>query len=242
MPEARWSDHVANVVKADTFRGAHVNWSPVWCPTGGVRAPALVARARRWSTRIWWLRRRNGSRSGDSGDPESVLRWITKSTVRLADELTKAGHRCYRRRKPSRQHRCEPSRRHLRTLVDASSAPIGSVESCANTPRSHEVCRVSGIYGMDLGIVVPVTVPTAVGVARRAGWATRAMYALLGWGALLGSAVAAMGVVMVARDDPAASPAAAAGIVIFAAAFLMLTAWLLRPLVAGTGRRDGEAP
>jgi hypothetical protein len=27
------------------------------------------------------------------GDPESAFRWTTKSTVRLADELTKAGHR-----------------------------------------------------------------------------------------------------------------------------------------------------
>jgi len=29
---------------------------------------------------------------GTRGDPESALRWTTKSTVRLADELTKAGH------------------------------------------------------------------------------------------------------------------------------------------------------
>src|SRR5664280_2807056 len=39
---------------------------------------------------------------GTRGDPESALRWTTKSTVRLADELTKAGHEWMPSGKPER--------------------------------------------------------------------------------------------------------------------------------------------
>lgn len=114
---------------------------------------------------------------------------------------------------------------HLRGLVDVLDGPPYGVEYTQG-PAVFWIVK-----WMDLGIVVPVAVLTAVGILRRAGWATRAMYAVIGWGALLGCAVAAMGVVMVARDDPAASPAAAGGFVVFAVAFGVLDGWLLRPLV-----------
>ena len=117
---------------------------------------------------------------------------------------------------------------HLRSLVDVLDGPPYGVEY-TQSPAVFWIVK-----WMDLGIVVPVAVLTAVGILRRAEWAPRAMYAVIGWGALLGSAVAAMGVVMVARDDPAASPVVTAGLVVFAVAFLVLAGWLLRPLVTTT--------
>ncbi len=114
---------------------------------------------------------------------------------------------------------------HLRGVVDVvGGAPYG-----VEYTQSPAVFWV--VKWMDLGIVVPVAVVTAIGVTRRAPWATRLMYAVVGWGALLGCAVAAMGVVMVAQDDPAASPSSSAVFVVLALAFLTLTARLLRPLV-----------
>ncbi len=125
---------------------------------------------------------------------------------------------------------------HLRGLLDVVDGPPYGVEY-TQSPAVFWIVK-----WMDLGIVVPVAVLTAVGAARRTAWATRAMYAVIGWGALLGSAVAAMGLVMVARDDPAASTTAATGFVIFAAAFLVLDGWLLRPLVTGApADAKGEA-
>ena len=58
---------------------------------------------------------------------------------------------------------------------------------------------------------VGVALLTAVGVLRRASWARLLVYAVVGWAALLGTAVAAMGLVMVVNDDPAASPSWPAG-------------------------------
>lgn len=84
---------------------------------------------------------------------------------------------------------------------------------------------------MDLGLVVPLAVITAVGVLRRAPWASLPVYAALGSGTLLGSAVAAMGVVMVLRNDPAANNVVTGGFVVFALGFWVLTGWLFGPLL-----------
>lgn len=132
---------------------------------------------------------------------------------------------------------------HLRGLLDVIGGPPYAVEY-TQSPAVFWIVK-----WMDLGIVVPVAIVTAVGVTRRRRWATRLMYAVVGWGALLGSAVAAMGVVMVAHDDPAASTAGTAVFVGLAVALLALIGWLLGPVftapTTGTpqvrrrGRRGG---
>ena len=83
---------------------------------------------------------------------------------------------------------------------------------------------------MDLGIVVPAAIAAAIGLLRGASWAGKVMYAVIGWGALLGSAVAGMAVVMQVNDDPAASTTNTIVFVVFALSFLGLAAWIYRPL------------
>lgn len=115
---------------------------------------------------------------------------------------------------------------HLPTLLDAMSGTPQSIEY-VQSPTVFWVVKL-----MDLGIVVPVAVATAIALMRRAPWAGRAAYAVIAWGAMLGSAVAGMALVMVVNDDPAASPLMAMAFGVFAAAFLGLEVRLVRPLVS----------
>ncbi len=114
---------------------------------------------------------------------------------------------------------------HLRGVVDVVGGPPYGVEYTQG-PTVFWIVK-----WMDLGLVVPLSALTAVGVLRRAPWSRLLMYAVIGWAALLGTAVAAMGAVMVINDDPAASPGLVGGFVGFAVVFLALTGWLFRPLL-----------
>jgi hypothetical protein len=123
---------------------------------------------------------------------------------------------------------------HLRGLVEVVD---GSPDGVAYT-QSPTVFWV--VKWMDLGVVVPLSVLTAVGMLRRAPWAVRLTYAVIGWGALLASAVAAMGVVMVMHHDPSASLAVTCGFVGFALAFWALAGWLFRPLLREPPSGSGQ--
>ena len=59
---------------------------------------------------------------------------------------------------------------------------------------------------VDLGFIVPLALWTGVGLWRRRATATRLAYGLASFLTLQGAAVLAMGVVMLARQDPTASP------------------------------------
>jgi hypothetical protein len=61
------------------------------------------------------------------------------------------------------------------------------------------------IFLLDLGIVVPCTVAAGLALVRGAEVGQRALYAVVGWFALVPPSVAAMAVVMWARNDPHAS-------------------------------------
>ncbi len=54
---------------------------------------------------------------------------------------------------------------------------------------------------------------------------------MVGWAALLGTGVAAMGLVTAVNNDPAAGPGLAGGFVAFAVALLALAGWLFRRLL-----------
>ena len=84
---------------------------------------------------------------------------------------------------------------------------------------------------LDLGVVVPLTVATAVGLLRRRDWAARAFYAVLGWYAAVPGSVAAMALVMLGRDDPAASPGRAVLFTVAAVLFLVLAGRVFVPLL-----------
>src|SRR5664279_1144728 len=78
--------------KADTVsRGAHELESGV-VPDGRVRAPGAGRPAAEVSDPDLVAALEELVDPETRGDPESALRWTTKSTVHLSDELTKAGH------------------------------------------------------------------------------------------------------------------------------------------------------
>lgn len=65
-------------------------------------------------------------------------------------------------------------------------------------------------------------------------------YGVIGWGALLGSAAAAMALVMQINEDPTASTVNTVVFGCFAAAFVALDVALLKPLFR-PARSDGAA-
>jgi hypothetical protein len=69
----------------------------------------------------------------------------------------------------------------------------------------NDVSMYWSIFLLDLGIVVPATIAAAVGLLRDLDWGRKALFAVLGWFALVPASVAAMSVVMVVRNDPNAS-------------------------------------
>lgn len=84
---------------------------------------------------------------------------------------------------------------------------------------------------LDLGVFLPLTVATCVGLIRDEPWAPRAQYVVAGWFGLVGLAVAAMAVVMYVNDDPAATAAGTAFMTALGAAFALLAAYVYWPLV-----------
>lgn len=86
---------------------------------------------------------------------------------------------------------------------------------------------------MDLGIVVPSAVAAALALRRGSGVAVKAMYALVGWFALVPPSVTAMAVVMVVNDDPYASVASLGLFSVAAVAFTAFAVAVYRPLVTG---------
>jgi len=90
---------------------------------------------------------------------------------------------------------------------------------------------------MDLGIFLPATIATCTGLLRGAPWARKMLYALLGWFALVGPAVAGMAVAMYVNDDPAASGGSTVFVTLLGGLFAVLAAFLYRPLFRkGRGR------
>ena len=89
---------------------------------------------------------------------------------------------------------------------------------------------------MDLGMVVPATVATAAALRRGSAVAVKAMYALVGWFALVPPSVAAMALAMVAADDPYASVGSLALFSAAAVAFAAFANAVYRPLLDGRRR------
>jgi hypothetical protein len=124
---------------------------------------------------------------------------------------------------------------HLRPILAAWQNPA-SLTEYASSPTPFWMVKL-----MDLGIIVPAAVATAVGLLKGAGWARRAMYVLFTGYTCLAISVAAMGVVMYANADPDASLALAGGFLVFALVFAALTVLLYRPFLGQSDRSDGRA-
>lgn len=84
---------------------------------------------------------------------------------------------------------------------------------------------------MDLGIVAPALIVIAIGTLRNARWAEKGKYSAIGWVALLGSSVAAMAIVMLAKGDPSASTATTIVFGVFAALAVAMALRAYWPLI-----------
>jgi hypothetical protein len=106
----------------------------------------------------------------------------------------------------------------------------GVIEGRAVPAAAADVTMYWTIFLLDLGIVVPVAIATAVGLARRRRWAHKALYAVVGWFALVPASVAAMAVVKVLRGNPRADPGDAAVLIVMAVATGLLAVALYLPV------------
>jgi hypothetical protein len=113
---------------------------------------------------------------------------------------------------------------HLRTMLLAWQDPLRLTEY-ASSPTPFWMVKL-----MDLGIVVPAAMGTAVGLWRGAAWATRTTYVLMTGFTCLAVSVTAMALVMIRDSDPDASVGLAVGFGLFALVFVVLAGLLFRPL------------
>jgi hypothetical protein len=83
---------------------------------------------------------------------------------------------------------------------------------------------------LDLGVFLPLTVATWVGLHRGRAWSAKALLAVAGWFGLVGPAVAGMAIAMQVNDDPNASLGATAFMTALGLAFTAFAVDLFRPL------------
>lgn len=94
---------------------------------------------------------------------------------------------------------------------------------------------------LDLGIFLPLTVATCVGLVRDTPWAQQALFTVAGWFGLTGAAVAAMAIAMSANDDPSTTAAGTAFMTALGLAFAALAVSVYVPLLhprRASGTRD----
>lgn len=126
------------------------------------------------------------------------------------------------------------------TLARYLPALVGAASS---TRLPAEFAKSPGFYWsillLDLGIIVPATVVSAVALLRGASFALTAVYAIMVWYAVVPVSVAAMSVVMLATDDPNASSGQTGLLCTMALSFAGLAVWVLQPVLRI--RRPGSA-
>lgn len=94
---------------------------------------------------------------------------------------------------------------------------------------------------LDLGLVFPAAVITAVALRRGVDWARTASYAVIGWFALVPASVAAMALTMVVNDDPHADSGLATIFSVMAIIFTVGAVLLYRPMFDSTAvQPDGQ--
>jgi len=101
----------------------------------------------------------------------------------------------------------------------------------------NDVSMYWSILLLDLAIVVPATIAVAVALLRDLDWGRKALFAVLGWFALVPASIAAMSVVMVVRNDPNASVGQAIVLTIAALVFTGLALVPFRRLFTWSGDR-----
>jgi hypothetical protein len=91
---------------------------------------------------------------------------------------------------------------------------------------------------LDLGVITPALVATAVGIRSDQRWARDLFPVLTLWFALVGASVLAMATVMLFRGDQGSSAVGTTVLALAAGTFVALASWAARPVSRGTG--DGS--
>lgn len=118
------------------------------------------------------------------------------------------------------------------------SAVTGSWDQTAIAPEfAREPGMFWSILTLDLGIVVPATVYASVALRRGSPVGPKAVYAVLGWFALVPPSVTAMALVMVLNHDPNGSVGQVVVFAVAAAVFWVFAYRVFRPLLATDGQR-----
>ena len=121
--------------------------------------------------------------------------------------------------------------RYLPTLLAGQGEPLAA-------EFRADVSMYWSIFLLDLGVVVPASIAVAIGLLGGTRWGPKALYAILGWYALVPPSVAAMGIAMVANDDPNASAGQVVLLTVAAVAFAAVAIRLYRPLLRGQRVQD----
>jgi hypothetical protein len=124
---------------------------------------------------------------------------------------------------------------HLPTLVDATQGDLEARSEYLASPNNFWDVKL-----LDLGVAVPLEIAVGIGLLAGAPWAMKGLYAAIGWFALVGVAVAAMGVTMYINDDPEASGASIVMFGVMAAVFSVLAVRLYWPLFVKPGQPSRE--
>ena len=124
--------------------------------------------------------------------------------------------------------------RWLPGIVDLMSGDPSTIDYLEN-PTSYLLIGL-----LDLGLVVPAALTSAIALRLGAAWARTAAYAVIGWFALVPAAVAAMAVTMQVNDDPNITAGATWVFVIAAVVFTVLAAFLYRPLFADPSDEEAD--
>jgi hypothetical protein len=102
---------------------------------------------------------------------------------------------------------------------------------------AEDVSMFWSIVLLDLGIVFPATIAAGLALWTGARWGRKALFAFIGWWALVPPSVAAMSIAMYLNQDPYASGGQTIMFVVVAALFVTVAVWLFRPLF---GNKQGE--
>jgi hypothetical protein len=105
-----------------------------------------------------------------------------------------------------------------------------------------DVTMYWSIFLLDLGLVVPATVATGIGLLVGSRWANKALYGVVGWFALVPPSVAAMSIVKLLRSDPNATSGDTIVFVVVTLVFWVIAFVLFRPFFARSSGRSGERP
>jgi len=125
--------------------------------------------------------------------------------------------------------------RYLPALADWTSAAPQAKDYLAGPGFAWAIAL------LDLGVALPATVAVCVGYRRAARWARPALYALSGWFALVGAAVAGMAIAMELRGDPAMTAAQAFVMTLLGGVLAALAIALYAPVIRGAAARTPPA-